>query len=56
MSSKSKNRQWHTDQSQEGKGDYYGSGVKNPVGRVRMTYMDPKPAVETKQSRPIQLA
>ncbi len=32
---KSKKKEWHAPQSQVGMGDYYGTGVKNPMGRVR---------------------
>lgn len=37
----------HTSDSKIGSGDYYGVGVKNPIGRVRensMTYGSPSPA------------
>lgn len=34
------NKQAHTSDSPYGSGDYYGTGVKNPVGRMRETYMD----------------
>ncbi|HMH10170.1 MAG TPA: hypothetical protein VK553_05635 [Candidatus Nitrosopolaris rasttigaisensis] len=32
---KSQKKEWHAPKSQIGMGDYYGSGVKNPMGRVR---------------------
>lgn len=33
---------FHTAKTKIGSGDYYGEGVKNPVGRVRETSMVPK--------------
>ena len=32
-------KQAHTSNSPKGMGDYYGSGIKNPIGRVRDSYM-----------------
>ena len=32
---KSKVKQGHTSNSQIGHGDYYGTGIKNPVGKIR---------------------
>ena len=29
----------HTPQSPKGMGDYYGTGIKNPMGRMREDYM-----------------
>jgi len=31
----SKTKQAHTSKSQIGMGDYYGTGIKNPMGRMR---------------------
>ena len=39
-------KQAHTSNSKIGSGDYYGVGVRNPVGRVRensMTFSSPSP-------------
>lgn len=33
--SKGKVKQAHTSSAKVGMGDYYGSGIKNPMGRVR---------------------
>jgi len=39
-------KQWHTPSSQKGTGDYHGSGIKNPVGKIRavfpVNYSEPK--------------
>lgn len=45
-------KQSHTSNSKIGSGDYYGVGIKNPIGRVRensMTYGSPSP---TKMKKP----
>jgi len=33
----------HSANTKYGSGDFYGTGVKNPVGRVRESYMNPSP-------------
>lgn len=38
---KAKTKQAHTSQSKIGMGDYYGSGVKNPMGKVIRSYLSP---------------
>lgn len=30
-----KGKEWHAPRSQMGGGDYYGTGIKNPQGRIR---------------------
>ena len=34
-----KTREAHTMMTKHGMGDYYGTGVKNPTGRLRDSYM-----------------
>ena len=34
------NRQNHVPNTKIGMGDYYGSGVRNPMGSMRESYMD----------------
>lgn len=33
-------KEWHGSKSKFGMGDYYGSGVRNPIGRVRDSYIN----------------
>lgn len=33
-------KEWHASSSKLGMGDYYGSGVKQKIGRVRESYVD----------------
>jgi hypothetical protein len=35
-------KEWHSSNKKMGMGDYYGSGIKNPIGKVRDSYMTPK--------------
>ena len=37
---KSKANNAHTANTQYGMGDYYGSGIRNPVGRIRENMME----------------
>ena len=32
--------EWHAPRSPKGSGDFYGQGIKNPVGKVVRNYMD----------------
>jgi len=32
-------KQWHTQMSPKGSGDFHGMGIKQPVGRLRESYM-----------------
>lgn len=32
-------KEWHTSPTQTGMGDYYGSGIKNKVGKIRFDSM-----------------
>lgn len=32
---KLKRKEWHTPNTQKGMGDYYGTGIKNPMGIMR---------------------
>jgi len=33
-----KTKSWHTSNTRTGKGDSYGTGIKNPVGKIRDMY------------------
>lgn len=33
-------KEWHAPKSPKGMGDFYGYGIKNPVGRIVDSYMD----------------
>lgn len=47
----------HTSRSQIGMGDHYGTGVKNPVGTIRRSYMDSgKPSNKSLGKPPKSLA
>lgn len=35
-----KHKEWHSSNQKYGMGDYYGSGIKQPIGRVRESYLD----------------
>jgi hypothetical protein len=35
-------KEWHSSNQKYGMGDYYGTAIKNPIGRVRDSYMTPK--------------
>ncbi len=37
------NKTAHTSNSKIGMGDFHGSGIKNPIGRVRESMMDIRP-------------
>lgn len=50
--SKGKVKQWHTSSDKVGMGDYYGTGIKNPVGRLRDSYLDIKPKSKKKFGSP----
>jgi hypothetical protein len=39
MKSLKNNRTWNAPSTQEGKGDYVGPGIKNPVGKLNRSYM-----------------
>lgn len=32
-------KEWHTSNSPKGMGDYYGAGIKNPVGKMDRDYL-----------------
>jgi hypothetical protein len=38
---KTNRNQVHTPKSPKGMGDYYGTGVKQKIGRIRDSYIDP---------------
>ncbi len=33
------NKEYHTSDSKKGMGDYYGSGIRNKVGRIRENFI-----------------
>lgn len=37
------NKTWHGSNSPYGSGDYYGTGIKQKVGRVRQDFLDNQP-------------
>ena len=47
----SKVKQSHTSPSSKGMGDYYGQGMKNPVGKIRDMSMS-KPKAPSKIGKP----
>ncbi len=48
---KSKSNLAHTPKSSYGMGDYYGTGIKQPIGKVR-DVMGYKPGKSTKMGKP----
>jgi len=44
MKSLKPNKEWHTSNSSKGMGDFYGTGLKAKVGRVRDNYDSPVPS------------
>ncbi len=40
ISTKKPHKEAHVNNTGHGSGDYYGTGVKNPVGRVREDYIN----------------
>ena len=51
MKSIKSNKQFHSSDSKIGKGDSYGSGVKNPVGKAK-EIMGVKPITKSKMGKP----
>ena len=45
---KVKKKEWHAPRTKIGSGDYYGSGIKNPIGRMVDSYMDNKSRINLK--------
>ena len=42
-------KEWHASSAKTGSGDYYGTGFRQKVGKMRSGYMDnPMPGVKTK--------
>lgn len=33
-------KEWHAPNSPKGMGDFYGQAIKNPVGKIKTSYMD----------------
>lgn len=51
------NRQNHVPNTKLGSGDYYGTGIRNPMGSMRDSYMDiPSMTSKTKGKPPKSLA
>jgi hypothetical protein len=48
---KSKHKEWHASSDKIGMGDFYGTGVKNPIGRVRSSYIS-TPVSPSKLKKP----
>jgi len=40
MKQNKKVKQWHSSQDKTGSGDFYGTGVKQKMGRSRTNYLD----------------
>ena len=39
-------KEWHAPNSEKGMGDYYGTAIKNPIGKIRdsqMNFSSPSP-------------
>jgi hypothetical protein len=53
---KTSHKETHAPRSQVGTGDYYGSGIRQKVGRVRNSYMVPKESNEKLNKPPKSLA
>lgn len=54
MSGKSK--AFHTPKSPKGMGDFTGSGVKNPVGKVKKSYLTDLPTTKSGKKAPKTIA
>lgn len=53
MSMKSKKyKQAHTDNVKHGMGDFYGQGVRNPIGKVRAGTVGMEPVPKSKLKKP----
>jgi hypothetical protein len=52
MKKSKKSKMFHTDSKQKGMGDFYGSGVRNPIGKVNSSYMDFNVLSKKKLSKP----
>ena len=46
------NKTWHGSNSQIGSGDYYGTGVKQKVGRMREDFLSNTPMPSKKVGKP----
>ena len=51
-SSKKKSKQAHTDNVKHGMGDFYGQGVRNPIGKVRAGTVGMEPVTKSKMKKP----
>ena len=56
MKAKTSRNQVHTPKSPIGMGDYYGTGIKNPIGKMRDSYMDGPVKPNNKRKPPRSLA
>lgn len=46
----------HTPRSPQGMGDFYGQGKRNPMGKIRDSYLTPKLGVKKTKTPPKSLA
>lgn len=44
--------EWHTAQTKFGMGDYYGTGIKQKIGRLRDSSLDANPVSKSKLGKP----
>ncbi len=51
MKNSKASKEWHAPNTKIGSGDYYGTGIKNPIGRMRDSYMN-KPMTDSKMGKP----
>lgn len=49
-------KEWHSSSSKIGMGDFYGSGIKQNVGRVRVDYLNNPSPSKKSIKRPKSLA
>ncbi len=52
MSKSKKYKQAHTDNTKFGMGDYYGQGIRNPIGKVRAGTVGMEPISKKKLGKP----
>jgi hypothetical protein len=48
--------EWHAPRSPKGSGDFYGQGVKNPIGKVVRSYIDQRMSSKKLGTPPRSLA
>lgn len=51
-----KTKEWHSSNAKIGSGDYYGTGVRNPVGTIQRDYLNGSTSKPKKMKPPKSLA